>query len=109
MFKFAETVPEFAPGALVVHRRYGYRGLIVSVDPRCMADDRWYLANRTQPDQNQAWYHILVHDSVTVTYAAESNLLPDPGDQKVNHPLVDRFFFRTPGGRYQRNDSPWPG
>lgn len=109
MFKFTETEPKFGPGTLVVHRRYGYRGLIVSFDPRCMADERWYLANRTQPNQNQAWYHVLVHDSAMTTYAAESNLLPDPSGEEVNHPLVDEFFFRSPDGQYQRNDCPWPG
>ena len=87
--------------------RYGYRGLIVSFDQRCTAGERWYLANQTQPDRNQAWYHVLVHDSVSTTYAAESNLLPDPSNEEVNHPLVDQFFVRSPAGHYQRNDRPW--
>jgi len=107
VFKFAETAPKFVPGALVIHRRYGYRGLIVSFDQRCTAGERWYLANQTQPDRNQAWYHVLVHDSVSTTYAAESNLLPDPSNEEVNHPLVDQFFVRSPAGHYQRNDRPW--
>ncbi|MGB0744921.1 MAG: hemimethylated DNA-binding YccV-like domain-containing protein, partial [Opitutales bacterium] len=35
-------------GCVVCHRLYGYRGVVVSVDPYCMAGDTWYHSNKTQ-------------------------------------------------------------
>ena len=77
------TVPKFLPGTLVRHRRYGYRGVVVEYDPICRADKQWYRGNRTQPNRDQPWYHVLVHGSDTVTYAAEENLQPDESGEPV--------------------------
>jgi heat shock protein HspQ len=103
------SAPRFTAGDLVAHRRYGYRGVIVAVDPQCLAPEDWYQANNTQPDRNQAWYHVLVHGSSSNTYAAESSLDVDPDGKVVDHPLVHHFFDEFVDGRYQRNDRPWPG
>jgi heat shock protein HspQ len=100
--------PRFTVGQLVRHRRYGYRGVIVARDEVCLAPDEWYEANRTQPDREQPWYHVLVHDSENVTYAAQSSLRPDDSDDAVEHPWVDLFFDGRQGARYLRNDHPWP-
>jgi len=101
--------PGLAVGQRVRHRRYGYRGLVVAVDETCRAPEEWYLSNRTRPERDQPWYHVLVHDSANTTYAAQENLAPDPGDEPVEHPLVPRFFTRRVDGEYVRNDVPWPG
>ena len=62
-------------GLVVTHHNYGYRGVIVAVDPVCMAGDTWYKTNKTQPNRDQPWYHVLVHDSGGLsTYVAHSNL-----------------------------------
>ena len=103
-----DTEPRFGPGELVRHRRYHYRAVVVQVDPCCQADEAWYHSNQTQPDRSQPWYHLLVHDSASNTYAAEGNLATDPSQEQVNHPLVDRFFSDFWHGRYVRNDRPWP-
>ena len=97
----------FEPGQLVRHRRYGYRGVVVHVDPNCKADDAWYHKNLTQPDRNQAWYHILVHASTSTTYAAEENLTDDDSVDPVSHPLIETFFTGFHEGRYTRNKEPW--
>lgn len=109
MIRLAETMPCFAAGELVRHRRYGYRGVIVSVDARCMATSDWYDGNRTQPDQNQPWYHVLVDGSGQTTYVAESNLTPDPSGDPVDHPLLKQFFDGPCQEGYRRNGQPWPG
>ena len=106
---FPEVMPLFTPGQLVRHQRYGYRGVIVDFDVRCLAPDSWYQRNLTQPDRNQPWYHVLVDGSAAVTYAAQSNLVPDHEQQPVHHPLVSRFFEAFDGRKYERNDTPWPG
>lgn len=109
MIRFADTSPQFTTGDLVCHRKHGYRGVVVAVDRRCQANPDWYLSNRTQPDQNQPWYHVLVDGSATTTYAAESNLLPDGASEPIDHPLVEQFFTGFDGRQYKRNDRPWLG
>lgn len=99
----------FAPGQLVRHRRYGYRGVVVDYDLACRAPDEWYLANRTQPDRGQPWYHVLVHGSTGATYAAEENLRPDYSFEPVVHPLLSRYFDGFEEGGYRRNEQPWEG
>jgi heat shock protein HspQ len=102
-----KTPPRFRAGQLVKHRRYGYRGVVVDFDPFCRAPEQWYQSNATQPDKNQPWYHVLVHGSRTVTYAAQSSLLPDDTCKPVDHPLVEKFFEQFNGEFYVRNDVPW--
>lgn len=109
MIRFAETTPQFAPGDLVQHLRHGYRGVVVAVDPRCQASADWYLANQTQPDQNQPWYHVLVDSSGATTYAAQGNLQVDQSAEPVDHPLVDKFFSGFCHGKYVRNQQAWLG
>ena len=103
-----EDQPAFKPGQLVTHKRYGYRGVVVACDEICQADDQWYQNNKTQPAKNQPWYHVLVHDSETATYPAQSSLAADVSDQPINHPLVQYFFSSFLDGEYVRNDRPWP-
>lgn len=106
---FPGPVPRFAPGHLVHHRRYDYRGVVVDFDLECRADEDWYRRNRTQPDRHQPWYHVLVDGSTAVTYAAETSLEPDLSGQPIHHPLVPHLFERFGDGHYERNDVPWPG
>ena len=100
--------PEFEPGQLVTHRRYGYRGVVVHRDDCCKADDAWYQKNQTQPERNQPWYHVLVDGTSTCTYAAAENLAPDASQFPISHPLVDSFFSDFEDGIYIRNNVPWP-
>lgn len=99
----------FAPGDIVHHKRYDYRGVIVERDNRCAADKDWYQKNQTQPDREQPWYHVLVHGSGTVTYVAQSNLEADASGEPIEHPYVPIFFSEYDAGRYVRNEQPWPG
>lgn len=104
---FPDDLPTFAPGQIVEHRRYGYRGVVVDFDMTCHADDDWYLSNQTHPDRDQPWYHVLVHGSNATTYAAQENLAPAQDDSAVDHPLIDMFFRGFDDGRYDRNDRAW--
>ncbi len=89
---------------MVRHRLYGYRGVIVSLDAVCMAGEKWYMANKTQPSRNQPWYHVLVHDSGGLsTYVAQSNLELDTSKQPINHPRIESYFCCFKDGAYVRN------
>ena len=98
---------QFDVGQIVKHRRYGYRGVVVAFEHSCRAPDDWYRSNRTQPDKNQPWYHVLVHQSDTVTYAAQTSLAADDDATAIEHPLTAMFFTDFVNGRYIRNDRPW--
>ena len=92
---------KFVIGQLVHHRRYGYRGVVASVDRKCAADDEWYDRNVTQPGRDQPWYHVLRHEGQE-HYVAEENLEPDPTGEAVDHPYVARMFPTFHNGRYYR-------
>lgn len=88
-------------GTIVQHKLYGYRGVIVAFDQQCVAGDKWYYSNKTQPSKKQPWYHVLVHDSGGLsTYVAQSNLQDDPLKAPVEHPRVALYFTDLKGGRY---------
>lgn len=101
--------PLFAEGEIVHHSRYDYRGVIVGLDLICKAEDEWYASNQTQPNRNQAWYHVLVDGSNSTTYVAENNLETDTSSHAIDHPLIEVFFSGFKNGCYVRNDEPWPG
>jgi len=92
----------FAPGVLVRHRRFEYRGVVADVDAVFSLDEAWYEANAvTRPPRDRPWYHVLVDGSDgAVTYVAERNLEADPSAQPVEHPLVEHYFEAFRDGGY---------
>ena len=87
---------EFEVGQIVEHKIYEYRGLIVEIDPSCMASEDWYRSNQTQPEKNQPWYHILVDGTHHITYVADVHR-NSGGDSKVekSRVAVCRSFTRA--------------
>jgi heat shock protein HspQ len=97
----ARVAVTFQTGLLVRHRLYGYRGVVVTHDPYCMAGDTWYKANKTQPSKEQPWYHVLVHESGGLsTYVAQSNLVQDESGKPIEHPRLRCYFADFKDGRY---------
>jgi len=99
--------PAFDAGQVIKHRRYGYRGVIVDMTPRCEASEQWYQNNQTQPGRDQPWYHVLVDGSSATTYPAQENLEADTSGAPIEHPLLGYFFTAFESGKYVRNDRPW--
>ncbi len=89
-------------GDVIHHRRYGYRGVIVGLDPVCQADEAWFQGNQTQPDRNQPWYHVLVDEAEHTTYVAEEHLEPDASGEPVRHPMLEQVFTSFFKGRYYK-------
>ena len=95
------AIARFTPGDLVRHLRFGYRGVVVDVDPVFSGSDEWYEAvARSRPPRNKPWYHVLVHDATHRTYVAERHLAGDDDRGPVNHPEVEQFFAVFRDGRY---------
>ena len=92
----------FSVGELVWHKLFGYRGVIVDVDPLFMGAEEWYEQMATsQPPKDQPWYHVLVHNAVHQTYVAERNLDHDDSGDPIDHPAIETIFSEYEGGRYK--------
>ncbi len=97
------SVKQFQSGQIIVHKRYGYRGVIVSVDDHFEGSDDWYEAVAlTRPPKNRPWYHVLVDDSSYETYVSEAHLMCDLSDEPIVHPLVEVFWDDYEDGQYSR-------
>jgi len=93
----------FHVGQVVHHLRFGYRGVIVDVDPDFQLSDEWYQeVARSRPPKDRPWYHVLVHEADQLTYVAERHLGPDPSGDPIRHPLLAHYFSSFEGGEYQR-------
>ena len=99
-------------GDIITHSKYGYRGVIVHIDPTFQGNENWYLSNQTKPNKKQPWYFVLVDGNQQVTYVAESNLSLDQCEKQVDHPMINLFFsgYDDELKKYIRNEVPWnPG
>ena len=109
----AEDNPtKFQIGDIIAHRRYGYRGVIVHIDPTFQGDENWYLSNKTQPSKEKPWHFVLVDRNQQVTYVAEENLNHDYSGKSVVHPILNLFFsgYDEELKTYTLNSVPWnPG
>lgn len=93
---------QFSIGQVIVHRLFGYRGVIVDIDPQCMASEEWYESMaRSRPPRDKPWYHVLVDGATHRTYVAERNIEPDPEAGPVSHPEVEDFFDGVSDGVYR--------
>ena len=91
----------FGLGACVSHRRFGYRGVVVDVDPEFDGTDEWYeKMAKSRPPKDRPWYHVLVHDSDHMTYVAERNLEPDESPSPIRHPMLEEYLQGFDGERY---------
>jgi heat shock protein HspQ len=97
----AAARPLFGIGDIVHHARFGYRGVVVDVDPVFSLTEEWYdQVARSRPPKDKPWYHVLVDGAAHVTYVAERHLEPHPDRTQIDHPELGRFFSRYDGRRY---------
>lgn len=96
----------FAPGQVVRHRIYPFRGIIFDVDPVFANTEEWWLAipAERRPAKDQPFYHLLAENEETeyVAYVSEQNLLLDTSDAPLRHPQLNELFEKTDDGTYQR-------
>jgi len=95
------THARFAVGQLVHHRRFGYRGVVLGIDPTFQHSEQWYqMMAKSHPPKDKPWYHVAVHKQTHQTYVAERNLEADDTGLPVEHPIVPHVFEGFEGGRY---------
>lgn len=92
---------KYSIGDLVHHKLFNYRGVVIDVDPYFQLPEEWYEAvTHSRPPKDKPWYHVIVHDTASLTYVAEKNLEIDQSGHKVNHPMVDKLFTGLQNGHY---------
>ncbi|MBC8337671.1 MAG: heat shock protein HspQ [Alphaproteobacteria bacterium] len=86
---------KFAPGDLVLHSLFDYRGVVVDLDPHFLGSEEWYTnVAKSRPPKDRPWYHVLVDGGDIRTYVAERNLEADPSGQPISHPDISDYFLK---------------
>ncbi len=92
---------EFALGQVVGHYKYGYRGIVVDVDPSYQGSEEWYEQTAdSRPAKNRPWYYVLADGYECETYVAEEHLFADETTEPMQHPELDSFLKEQDNGRY---------
>lgn len=94
---------KFAPGQIIYHRLFDYRGVIIGVDACFEGETEWYeQMAKSKPPKDQPWYHVLVDDATHQTYVAEQNLeLEIENHSPIQHPLINELFCGFDNGVYK--------
>ena len=96
-----EYTAKFAPGQMVNHRLFGYRGVVYDVDAQFDGSDQWnQISAKLIPPRDRPWYRILVDGSDSETYVAERNLELDDSGEPIRHPDLGVHFFELRGNVY---------
>jgi len=96
---------KFSLGQIVRHRLFSFRGVIFDVDPVFSNTEEWYrsIPAERRPSRDQPFYHLLAQNAQGGPYEAyvsEQNLLADPENGPVTHPMIKILFERIAGDRY---------
>ena len=93
----------FNIGDIVLHKKQGYRAVIIDIDPLFQASGRYNpQAIKRGFDERKPWYRLLVDESTQMTYVEEQLLLPDDSTRAIKNPGVDEFL-KLDHGEYQSN------
>lgn len=95
----------FAPGDIVRHRMFDFRGVVFDIDPVFANTDEWYEAipEEIRPAKEQPFYHLLAEngDSSYIAYVSQQNLVADGDGGPIDHPQVETMFDGLERGRYR--------
>jgi heat shock protein HspQ len=96
------TQAAFNIGQIIHHRLFGYRGVVVDVDPSFQGTEEWYeSAARSRPPRDEPWYHVLVDGQPVQTYVAQRNLEPGDASAPIEHPFTEAYFSGFEKGVYR--------
>ena len=95
----------FAPGDIVRHRMFDFRGVVFDIDPVFANSEEWYEAipEEIRPAKEQPYYHLLAEngDSSYIAYVSQQNLVPDAEGGPIDHPQIEAMFEGLDDGRYR--------
>jgi heat shock protein HspQ len=89
---------KFNIGDLVVHQRFGYRAVVIDVDPLFQASGRYNpQACKREFSMRNPWYRLLVDGSSQMTYVEECFLTFDKNQRAIDNPHVDHYLEMRQG------------
>jgi len=95
----------FAPGDIVRHRMFDFRGVVFDIDPVFANSEEWYdaIPEEIRPAKEQPYYHLLAEngDSSYIAYVSQQNLVADGDGGPIDHPQIDAMFEGLDHGRYR--------
>jgi heat shock protein HspQ len=95
----------FAPGDIVRHRMFDFRGVVFDVDPVFSNSEEWYEAipEAIRPAKEQPFYHLMAEsdDSSYIAYVSQQNLVADGEAGPVDHSQLAAMFDGLDRGRYR--------
>lgn len=95
----------FAPGDIVRHRMFDFRGVVFDIDPVFANSDEWYEAipEDIRPAKEQPYYHLLAEndDSSYIAYVSQQSLVADTDGGPIDHPQIETMFDGLGDGRYR--------
>lgn len=93
------NVAKFNIGELVIHKRQGYRAVVIDVDPLFQASGRYNpQAMKHEFSQRNPWYRLLVDGSSQMTYVEETLLAFDVSQQAIDNPNVSHYLVENKTG-----------
>ena len=90
----------FFVGQIVDHKKFDYRGVVLSVDAVFGLSDEWYEeVAKSRPPKDEPWYHVIVDRAMHVTYVAERHLDASTDLSQIEHPQLGEYFDGFDGVR----------
>ena len=98
----------YAVGQVIHHTLFDYRGVIVDVDPQFRVGAQMRAQEsrpKSQSNDFQPWYHVLVDGTAHRAYVSEQNIEPDREGGPIDHPDVIDYFTNLDEGVYVSHSS----
>lgn len=90
---------KYRVGAVVRHKFYDFRGIVVDVDPVFSNTEAWWqsIPEDIRPRKDQPFYHLLAENDQTEynAYVSEQNLIPDTSGVALRHPQIRELFVKS--------------
>ena len=94
-------IAKFNIGGIVIHKRHGYRAVIVDCDALFQASGRYNPQSaRREFSRRNPWYRLLVDESNQMTYVEECHLELDSNQELVSNPNIVYYFTQHQGDYY---------
>lgn len=98
-----ERLAHFNVGDLVIHKRQGYRAVVIDIDPLFQASGR-FNPQAMQRDfaRRNPWYRLLVDGTSQETYVEECLLIADTNHETIDNPYIERYLIHHHGRYYAK-------
>lgn len=91
-------IAKFNIGDFVVHKKHGYRAVIIDVDAIFQASGRYNpLTCESAFAKRNPWYRLLIDGRNQETYVEECLLIADLDQQTVDNPAIERYLTHRQG------------